>query len=328
MPRSKCPEHGIKTMTVPWAGNMSHFTESFEKHAIDVLNISKNRSKTAGLLGISWDEINGIMQRSVSRGLERRRETKIKYLGIDEKSFLKGQSYASVLTDIEGKRVIDVVENRDIPAVTRLLDSLKEEQRAGVKAISMDFWMAYISVCGLKLKNGDIVHDKFHIAKYMNEAVNAVRIAEHKWRKKVDDATLTGTKFLWMKKLENFTDKDKKKWAELNLDQLEVGKAWMLRELFNEFWNCHNITSARKFFKAWYNKATHSGLEPMIKVGQMIKKHFENIITWWKHKITNSFAEGINSVIQEIKTVARGFRNFANYRIAILFFCGKLDLYP
>jgi transposase len=66
----------------------------------------------------------------------------------------------------------------------------------------------------------------------------------------------------------------------------------------------------------------------MIKVAQMIKNHFGNIITWRKHKITNSFAEGINSVIQEIKTAARGFRNFANYRIAILFFCGKLDLYP
>ncbi|MEN9575805.1 MAG: hypothetical protein RL514_3660, partial [Verrucomicrobiota bacterium] len=25
---------------------------------------------------------------------------------------------------------------------------------------------------------------------------------------------------------------------------------------------------------------------------------------------------------------ARGFRNFQNYRTRILFFCGKLDLYP
>ncbi|MBI5181443.1 MAG: transposase, partial [Nitrospirae bacterium] len=39
-------------------------------------------------------------------------------------------------------------------------------------------------------------------------------------------------------------------------------------------------------------------------------------------------AEGLNSKIQQIKSAARGFRNFENYRIAILFFCGKLNMYP
>jgi hypothetical protein len=77
------------------------------------------------------------MRRPVSRGLERRTGAKIKYPGIDEKSFLRGQSYAGVLTDIEGKRVIDAAENRDIPAVTALIDRLNEEQRAGVKAIRL-----------------------------------------------------------------------------------------------------------------------------------------------------------------------------------------------
>jgi transposase len=236
MPGSKCPEHGIKTMAVPWAGNTGRFTGSFEKHAIGVLNISKNRSGTAGLPGISRDGISGITRRPVSRGPEKGTGAKIKYPGIGEKSFPRGQSNAGVLTDIEGKRAIDAAENRDIPAVTAPIDRLKEEQRAGVKAISTDFRKAYISVCGLKVKNGDIVHDKFHIAKYMNGAVNTVRIAEHKRRKKAGGAGLTGTKFLWLKKPGNFTDKDKRK--RVNPDRLEVGKTWMPRELFNGFWNC------------------------------------------------------------------------------------------
>ena len=32
--------------------------------------------------------------------------------------------------------------------------------------------------------------------------------------------------------------------------------------------------------------------------------------------------------IQHIKACAHSFRRFASYRIAILFFLGKLDLYP
>jgi transposase len=38
--------------------------------------------------------------------------------------------------------------------------------------------------------------------------------------------------------------------------------------------------------------------------------------------------EDFNSKIQTIKANARGYRNFANYRIAILFYFGNLELYP
>ena len=57
-------------------------------------------------------------------------------------------------------------------------------------------------------------------------------------------------------------------------------------------------------------------------------KHFENIITHLKHPITNAVSEGLNSKIQTLKANARGFRNLVNYRTRILFYCGKLDLYP
>ncbi|GAB6393666.1 MAG: ISL3 family transposase [Treponematales bacterium] len=328
MPRANCDEHGIVTMNIPWSTAQSHFTNSFESHAIELLKACKNRSEVARLLELSWDQINGIMGRSVKRGLDRRGNENIAHLGIDEKSFLSGQRYATVLTDTDGRRVLDVVENRDKEAVKGVFKCLNSEQRQAVKAISMDFWQAFVSTAEELLPNAEIVHDKFHIMKYMNEAVNKVRVGEHKWRRKQKDATLTGTKYLWLKKLENFTDKDKEKWATLKLDQLEVGKAWNLKELLGEFWTCDGKESARKMFASWFLSATHSGLDPVVKVAKMLKTHLEYVLTWWQHRITNSYAEGINSVIQEIKTVARGFRNFANYRTAILFFCGKLDLCP
>jgi transposase len=328
MPRSNCAEHGIKTMEIPWSSAQSRFTISFERYAIKILEATKNRSKAAKLLKLSWDEINGIMKRAVDRGLQKRSLEDIRYLGIDEKSFLKSQSYGTVLSDIENSRVLDVVQNRDTEAVKGVFSCLNTKQLGSVLAISMDFWQPFISVATEFLIHACIVHDKFHIMKYENEAVNKVRAMEQKTRLQDNDPTLTGTKWLWLKNFFNFTDKEKKKWDKLNLEMLEVGKAWQIKELLNEFWNCENITSARKFFKLWYSKCMKSGLGPIKKVAEMIIRHFDNIITWWKHRISNGFSEGINSVIQEVKTVARGFRNFENYRTAILFFCGKLALYP
>lgn len=86
--------------------------------------------------------------------------------------------------------------------------------------------------------------------------------------------------------------------------------------------------SAEKFFQRWYWWATHSRLKPMIDVAKMLKRHLSNILTYLRHQITNAMMEGFNSKIQTIKANARGYRNFANYRIAILFYCGKLALYP
>ena len=66
----------------------------------------------------------------------------------------------------------------------------------------------------------------------------------------------------------------------------------------------------------------------MIKVSEIVIRHWSGIINYIKHRITNSLAENINGRIQKIKTIARGFRAFENYRTSILFYLGKLNLEP
>lgn len=66
----------------------------------------------------------------------------------------------------------------------------------------------------------------------------------------------------------------------------------------------------------------------MSKVAWMIKNRLDNVVSYAEHRITNAVAEGLNSKIQSLKAAARGFRNFAHYRIAILFHCGGLQLAP
>lgn len=328
IPRVKCDEHKTKTMEVPWADDMSRFTRQFERIAIQFLQSSQNRKKTAQNLHLSWDEVNHIMEKAVKRGMSRRKDEPIKYIGMDEKSFLKGHNYITVMTDTEGKRILDVVQNRDTEAVDKLWGTLTEEQRGSVDAVSMDFWKAFINGAEKYVPEAAIVHDKFHIMKYMNEAVDKVRKAEHKALLEQNKKDLKGTKYLWLKAKENMTKENKKDFKALNINQLSVGRAWNRKELLRHLWDYYYEGSARKYFNKWYFSATHSRLKPVIKVAKMFKRHIENILTFIKYRITNAFAEGINSTIQHIKATARGFRNFKNYRTSILFYCGKLNLYP
>ena len=66
----------------------------------------------------------------------------------------------------------------------------------------------------------------------------------------------------------------------------------------------------------------------MQKVARMLKEHLEDILTYFNSFITNAISEGFHPKIQLIRAKARGFRSFENYRVAILFHCGKLDLFP
>jgi len=109
---------------------------------------------------------------------------------------------------------------------------------------------------------------------------------------------------------------------------LKVARAWAAKELFSKFWAYQQAGWARRFFKDWFGWVSRSRLKPMVAVAQLLKRHLPNLLTYLKHQITNAVTEGLNSKIQSLKSAARGFRNFQNYRTRILFFCGKLDLYP
>jgi transposase len=109
---------------VPWAGPGSRFRLLFKRFAIEVILASRSLSQAKELLGLHWDSLQGIIKRAVERGLERRELEQLRYPGLDEKSFGKGQSYISLLTDLEGSRVLEVMEGRDQQAAEFLFSTL------------------------------------------------------------------------------------------------------------------------------------------------------------------------------------------------------------
>lgn len=328
VPRVSCPDHGVVTAKVPWAGEYSRFTLLFERFAIDVLLSAKSITDAVKILRLSWFQIHEIQARAVRRGLARRKQETIKHAGIDEKSFLKGHSYASILTDLDQGRVLEVAPERTEEAAKSLLKSLPDMQIAKIEAIAMDMWPAFMNACSSIVPHAEIVHDKYHIASYLSKAVDMVRRKENRALTKSGDDTLKNTKYLWLANPANWDKETKNAFRNLALNELKVGRAWSIKESFRHFWNFRYQGAAKNFFKSWYFWATHSKLKPVIEAAKTIKRHLQGILAYLKYQITNAVTEGLNSKIQSIKSNARGFKNFQNYRIAILFNCGKLSLYP
>lgn len=326
VPRCRCKDCGVKTIEVPWAVRHSRFTLMFEEVAILVLQHSASIHAASKILRLDWHAVNGIMERAVTRGLSRRAPDIITRIGIDEKSFRSGHRYITTLNDLVGSRVIDVVEDRTTEATESLLNALTQAQLDGVISVSVDMWKAFAIAINRLLKNAAIVHDRFHISKYLNDAVDAVRRQESKTLAKEGDNTLVGSKFNWLRNPENMTEKQKNNFDALMECELKTGVAWSQKNIYREFWSCSTRFSASLFFAHWSEMVDRSELKPMIKVKELLERHLDNVLNYFDHRITNAVSEGLNSKIQTIKAAARGFHNFMSYRTRILFFCGKLDM--
>lgn len=330
IPRSNCPECGVKTTAVPWAGKHSRFTLMFEAFAIEVLKAAKSTEAACRLLGLSWDSAQSIMERAVTRGLERRDTSQVKEVGIDEKSFLKGHNYLTALNDLNEGRVLEVVPDRTEKACRTLIGKAlpTEESRFKIEAIALDMWPAFGNAASDLFPNGTLVYDRYHISSYLGGAVDQVRRAEHKALLKEGDRVLVGCRYSLLHSKANRTSKHEDILKTLCNRNLKTSRAWAIKESFVEFWNSRNAAFGAAVFRDWYRWAVRCQLKPIVKVARMLKKHLKGLLSYFKYPITNAVSEGLNSKIQSIKSSARGFRNFANYRTRILFGCGKLDLSP
>lgn len=146
IPRSRCPDHGVKTITIPWAGASSRFTLLFDRFAMDVPRTARSITAACDLLRISLGQAQLLMEHAVARGLSRRDCTGIRYVGLDEKSFGTGQSYGSLATDLDRGRVLDVVQGRTREAADALWASCVIFAVSVPCSAAFRMWFALLSV--------------------------------------------------------------------------------------------------------------------------------------------------------------------------------------
>ena len=327
LPRIIDGQNKVKTISPPWASKHDRYTFLFEAQVITLLQITKNQTKTAEFMRCGFRVINSIIHKSCERGLKRRnlQNMSLKHLSIDEKSFKRGHHYVSVLSSPAGGYVIDIEEGRTKDSAKKLLDkSLTPQQQSDVETISMDMWDAYMSASKEKLPNAEIVHDKFHLIKYLNDAIDKVRRREVK-----SNQELRNSRWALLKNQCNLTEKQRIKFEAIRNANYNVSKAWEVRENFKDLFGIEKETRhAFYLFYKWAANSKNKQIKEINKVVETFLKHVVGVTNALVSSFNNAMAERLNGKIQEIKTIGRGYRTFNNFRSAILFFHGGLDLYP
>lgn len=328
-PRVECPEHGVKQVKLPWAEPHSRFTEFFEALSIRVL-LECHIEGAGRILKASWDECWHLLERATKRGTARKEQRVIPYLGVDEKAIAKGHTYLTLICDLDRGVIESVEKDRRKSSLERYYEGLTDEQKKGIKAVAMDMWHPYINATRDHIPGADrkIVIDRFHLMTHMMRALDSIRRSENAQLRKEGDETLKRTRHLWLFARENLPESSRPRFEDLKKRDLKTSRAWAIKENLRELWRCSTQEEARAHWKKWFRWATHSALKPVQKVAHIIGRHIENVMTYYRHRITTAACEGLNSKIQTIKKMACGFRSWHNFKASILFHCGGLDLYP
>ncbi len=325
VPRVKLPGGEVKLVQVPWAKPGSSFTLLFDLQVMDLVREGMSASAAGRQMQIGARRVFRILRTYVTNALATQSIAPIKNLSVDETSTRKGHNYFTILADHDAKKVVGVSEGKDKQACAQALTDMEVRGAPPeyVRTVTMDMSRSYISAAAQYLQNADIVFDRFHIIKQMNEAVDKIRKADRR-----SYSELKGSRYLWLKNKSKLSAKQLERLEDLSNTCPNIGEAYRLKEMLKLVLDDACVKRKVTPLNNWINEAWNSGLAPIRAFVEMLHRHWYGVKMYFYKLKTNAIAERINLKIQEIKRVAKGFRNLDNFRIMIYFHLGGLHLKP
>lgn len=323
VPRVKIENGAVRMVDVPWATPGSSFTLLFEAYALLLVQGGLPVSKAGDYMEIDGRRIWRIIKRRVATALAEQPLDPVSHLGIDETSLSKGHKYLTIFTDIDQKKVVGVGVGKGGEALSEAMMDMEVRGAAKeeVDVITMDMSPAYISAATEQMPEAEIVFDRFHLQQCLNKVVDQTRREESREYK-----ALKNTRYLWLKNEYNLTEKQRILLSDLAESYPTIGTVYRLKQQFKEVLDMAFYSSRLTALKTWMKLAWDTGIEGLQGFVNLLSRHWYGIATYFEYYITNAFAERANLKIQEIKRLARGYRNVRNFIHMIYFHLGKLDL--
>lgn len=320
-PRSDCPEHGAHLVEVPWGIAGSGFTLLFEALLLQ-LAMCMPVVQIALLMGEHDTLLWRIIRKHVNLAHAVADYSEVHSVGIDETSSKRGHNYVTLFVDMEESRVLYVTEGKDSKTVTEFKEELPHHncKPSQITNISADMSPAFRKGVEQNFPWANLTYDKFHVMKLMNEAVDSVRRAEQKLVPE-----LKSTRYLWLYNPEKLNQDKTTKLETLRNSNIKTAKAYQLKLTLQDIYkNALDKNDAMIRLNKWYQWAVRCRLEPVKSFAKTIKNHWSGILNHFDSKLTNAVLEGINSIIQAVRSRARGYRNVENYITMIYLLAGKL----
>lgn len=321
--RVDCPDCGIVPEQLDWLESGCRRTVRYEKYVarlcdyLPVLDVAE-------IEGLDKNAVYRIDRKWLSRREEQREERPVEHLGIDEIALRKGHRYATVFYDLKRREVIGLVKTRKERAVGGFFRRWGRKNCRNVAAVCMDLWTPFLNSVRRHCPQAAVVFDKFHVFKYLSDAVEEVRRSEQAALPEEEGKLIKGTRWLWLRSGDRLRRKQRQTLNEIMEQNATLQQAYLLKEDFRDFYACESTEDAESFLTDWISRCKESSIAAFIKLAKRLLRWKAGILAYFTHRITNGISEGINNKIKVLKRRSYGFHDHEYFFLKILNATGAL----
>ena len=246
--RVECPRCGVRVEDFPWAEPWARVTTALF-NAVAMLARELSWQATARQYGLNWKSVATIVKRAVEYGLRHRARPSVPVMGIDEVSRRKGQVYLTVVYDLERRVWLWVGDDRTEEAVRPFFSKEMGPRRCHtLRVVCMDMWAPYANLVREYATHAQILFDRFHIVKHLNEAVEEVRRSEMRRLSLKERVVFKRSRWLRLKNPWNLNPDQKERLSTLVRWNVPIVRAYYLKESFQLFWGLQTMHAGGNSF--------------------------------------------------------------------------------
>jgi transposase len=322
------PRMKLSSRAVSWA------TDALERDDTSVSALARHLGVDWGTL---WDPVSAEARRRLA---EPERLTGIDALGVDEHVWSHtGPPGSGMVTGIvdhtrgpDGApraRLLDLVEGRSGPVYKGWLRDRGDAFRAGIRVASLDPFQGYKNAIDDQLQDAEAVLDAFHVVKLGTAAVDEVRrrvqqdTLGHRGHK---GDPLYGIQRTLRCGAERLTEKQKARLAaafEAHEAHFEVELAWACAQQLRNVYAAADAALGRAIAEHVLAAFPSCPIPEIARLGKTLRRWREAFLAYFTtNGASNGPTEAVNGVIETTRRIARGFRNFENYRLRCLLSAG------
>ena len=268
---------------------------------------------------INWRTAKKIDKKKLQEKFKDLKNVNLTRIGVDEIAYEKGHKYLTIVRDVDNG-VIWVGDKRKKETLDKFFAELGKEKSKQITVAVMDMWDPYIKSIR-ENTNAEIVFDKFHISKKINEAVDQIRKKEFAKADPEERLKMKKKRFLILYRNKNL-DNEKREELRTLLDinkNLQI--AYLLKEQILDIFDERVKENAIQRFEKWKENVHKAEVEEFRKVIKMMETYWYGIENYFTHRVTNGASEGYNNKINIIKRRAYGFKDIEYFKLKILQSC-------
>ena len=259
----------------------------------------------------------------------------VRRLSLDEAHHRRGRELATVVSDLDRRCVIEVLEGCRRGTIERWLLGLPADVRDGIEVVSIDPSEAYRQAIGAALPHARIVCDHFHLVRGANTALDAVRRERQRdaRARRPKGVRRSGQHARWRPELyrarrrllkahERLSAHERHRLSDLFEHDPIVAEAWGLKEAFRHIYRSPNRTEAEQRLETFLAAVERAGLPAFDAFATGIKLWREELLAYFDEPTTNGYAEGVINKVKVIKRRAYGLPSFHAFRQRVVIACG------